>query len=75
MLMFIVTSIMTAAQDKGLLGIAGAISMTGLGLVKWLDHRLRAVEKDTAANTATIQQIDKNVTWLRTQRENGHARD
>jgi len=83
MLMLFFTSILAAtAQEKGLLGIAGTLCATGLGFAKWFDGRLRdtdirlrAVETDTATNTATIQQIDKNVTWLRTQRENGHARD
>jgi len=83
MLMLFFTSILAAAtQDKGLLGIAGTLCAVGLGLVKWFDGRLRdtdsrvrAVEADTAANAATITQIDKNVTWLRKQRENGHARD
>lgn len=75
MLMFILASVMTAAQDKGLLGIAGTVCMTGLGLIKWLDSRVRAVEKDTAANTARNIAIDDNVKWMRKRMENGRARD
>ena len=70
-----------AAQDKGLLGV-GSLCAAGIGLVGWLDRRIRNMddrvriaEIDTAANAATIEQIDRNVTWLREQRENGHARD
>jgi len=81
MLMFFLATIATAAQDKGLLGL-GSLCAAGLGLVGWLDRRMRNMDErvrlaeiDTATNTATIIQIDKNVRWLRAQRENGHARD
>jgi len=64
-----------AAQDKGLLGLTGSLCAAGLGLVGWLDKRIRTVEKDTALNTATVASMDKKIDRLLDFAEDRRARD
>jgi hypothetical protein len=80
--MLFLATLTSVPQDEGLLGALGLFAGLCIGVVGWIDKRVRDmdgrvrdVEKETATNTATIQQIDKNVTRLLDIAENGHARN
>lgn len=82
MVMLFLATLANVPQDEGLLGVLSVFAGVCIGVVGWIDRRVRDmdgrvrdVEKETATNTATIEQIDKNVTRLLDIAENGHARN
>ena len=66
--MVVLQSIIDAAKDHGIAGIA----CISLGIVvKWLDGRISRVETECDKTSGAVQEIRENVAWMRDRMENG----